>query len=138
MPTTHTFTRLAAVAVLALGLIGCGQSARTTTAPAPTEPGATPPPPGGSPPVDEVSKERAKLTTDDRALVDAQEWCVISNEERLGAMGAPVKLTIKGQPVFVCCKGCARRAEADPDKTLATLAELKEKAKAEHAKTGKP
>ena len=42
-----------------------------------------------------------------------------------------MKLDIKGQPVFVCCKGCKRKAEADPDKTLAKAGELKAKAKAE-------
>ena len=80
---------------------------------------------------DEVAGERAKLSPDDRALVEAQEWCVVSTEERLGAMGPPLKLDIKGQPVFVCCKGCKRKAEADPDKTLAKVEGLKANAKAE-------
>lgn len=80
---------------------------------------------------DEVAAERAKLSPEDRASVDAQEWCAISTDERLGAMGPPLKLDIKGQPVFVCCKGCKRKAEADPDKTLKTVAELKAKKAAE-------
>ncbi len=85
----------------------------------------------GSPPTqeaDDVAAERAKLSPADRALVAAQEWCVISTDGRLGSMGPPIKLDIKGRPVFVCCKGCKKEAEADPDKTLATLAELKAKA----------
>ena len=82
-------------------------------------------------PTDEVALERVKLSPEDRKLVEAQEWCVISSEEKLGSMGAPIKLDIKGQPVFVCCKGCKRKAEADPDATLAKVAELKAKAKAE-------
>ncbi|CAN5468094.1 hypothetical protein BH11PLA2_BH11PLA2_20950 [soil metagenome] len=80
---------------------------------------------------DDVTTERAKLSPDDRALVEAQEWCVINTDERLGSMGTPLKLDIKGQPVFVCCKGCRKKAEADPDKTLAKVEELKVKAKAE-------
>ena len=76
---------------------------------------------------DDAVAERGKLSPEDRALVDAQEWCVVSTEERLGSMGPPLKLDIKGQAVFVCCKGCKRKAEADPDKTLAKLAELKRK-----------
>ena len=76
-------------------------------------------------PTDEVALERAKLSPEDRKLVEAQEWCVISSDEKLGSMGAPIKLDIKGQPVFVCCKGCQRKAEADPDATLAKVAELK-------------
>jgi hypothetical protein len=76
---------------------------------------------------DVVAVERAKLSPADRALVDAQEWCVVSTDERLGSMGPPLKLEIKGQPVFVCCKGCKKKAEADPDKTLMKVAELKAK-----------
>lgn len=79
----------------------------------------------------EVVAERAKLSAEDRALVETQEWCVISSDERLGSMGTPIKLTIKGQPVFICCGGCKKKAESDPDKTLAKLEELKAKAKAE-------
>lgn len=74
---------------------------------------------------DDVTAERVELSPEDRALVDAQEWCVVSTDERLGSMGPPLKLDINGQVVFVCCKGCKRKAEADPDKTLAKLAELK-------------
>lgn len=75
----------------------------------------------------EVAAERAKLDPADRAQVEAQEWCAVSTEGRLGSMGPPYKLDIKGQPVFLCCKGCRRKAEADPDKTLAAVAELKAK-----------
>jgi len=80
---------------------------------------------------DEVEATRAKLTPADRKLVEEQEFCVISDDERLGSMGAPIKLDIKGQAVFICCKGCRKKAEADPDKTLAKLDELKAKAKSE-------
>jgi hypothetical protein len=76
---------------------------------------------------DEVTTERAKLSPEDRALVEAQEWCVVSTDERLGSMGPPIKLLIKEQPVFICCKGCKRKAEADPDHTLAKVKELKAK-----------
>jgi hypothetical protein len=82
----------------------------------------------------EVKAERDKLSPEDRALVDAQEWCAVSTDERLGSMGPPLKVMVKDQPVFICCKGCQRKALADPDKTLATVAELKAKAKAEREK----
>jgi hypothetical protein len=42
-------------------------------------------------------------------------------------MGVPVKLTIKGEPVFVCCKSCQKNALKDPDKALAKAKELREK-----------
>lgn len=122
--TIRALARLCILAALTFGAIGCGdRPAPNTTAP------------GEPAPTDEVGKERAKLSPEDRAVVDAQEWCVISNEERLGSMGPPIKVVLKGQPVFVCCKGCVKRAEANPDKTLATAAELKAKAQAERAKS---
>jgi Cu(I)/Ag(I) efflux system membrane fusion protein len=64
-----------------------------------------------------------KLDADDRKLADAQRLCPVSGEP-LGAMGKPVKLTVKGQTVFVCCKGCQDDARADPDKTLAKVREF--------------
>lgn len=109
---------LAGVAVAAGG--GCGGGKSVSSPPA----GATTLSVGAA---DEAAAERAKLPPDDRALVDAQEWCVVSTDERLGAMGPPLKLDIKGQPVFVCCKGCKRKAEADPEKTLKAVADLKAK-----------
>ena len=118
------------VAALAI-LTGCNKDTPTFKADStvgPTKPTGTP--------TDDVAIERAKLDPADRALVEAQEWCVISTDERLGSMGAPLKLDIKGQPVFVCCKGCNRKAEADPDKTLAKVEELKAKAKVQ--KEAKP
>jgi hypothetical protein len=83
----------------------------------------------------EILANRGKLSPEDQKLVDAQEWCVINNEERLGGMmGAPIKLMIKGEPVFICCKSCKKEAEANEDKTLAKVKELKEKKKAEVTK----
>jgi hypothetical protein len=80
----------------------------------------------------EVLAARATLSAEDRKLVDAQEWCVVSND-RLGSgsMGVPIKLMIKDQPVFICCGGCKPEANADPDKTLAKLEKLKDKKRAE-------
>ena len=135
--------------LLALVAIGC-EAAKTTTpaiptkaVPAPMKPATTPatnPEPTDSEPTaaeeaaaiaKEIAKERALLSAEDRKLVDAQEWCAISTEQRLGEMGAPIKLNIKGKPVFICCKGCTKKAEAMPDETLAQVEKLKEKAKAE-------
>ena len=79
---------------------------------------------------DEVAAERNKLSPEDRKLVDAQEWCVIESG-RLGEMGTPIKLMVKGEPVFICCKGCQKQAEANPEKTLAKVKELKAKKAAE-------
>jgi hypothetical protein len=33
-------------------------------------------------------------------------------------MGVPVKITLRGQPVLLCCKGCIGKAKRTPDETL--------------------
>ena len=111
--------------------IGCEEKSATHSKKATTTETPKSAPEAASKPGDEVQTERAKLSAEDLALVKAQEWCVISDDERLGSMGAPIKLDIKGQTVFVCCKGCKATALANPDKTLAKLAELKAKAAAQ-------
>jgi membrane fusion protein, copper/silver efflux system len=73
-----------------------------------------------------VKASLAKLSTADRRLVQAQKFCPI-RKTRLGAMGPPVKVILNEQPVFLCCKGCVDDAKADPDKTLATVEQLKAK-----------
>jgi hypothetical protein len=75
-----------------------------------------------------IKANLAKLSDDDRKLAEAQKWCAVETDDRLGSMGVPVKVLIKDQPVFLCCKGCVDKAKADPDKTLATVKELKAKA----------
>jgi hypothetical protein len=75
----------------------------------------------------EVRANLAKLSPEDRKLAEAQKFCVVEEENRLGSMGMPVKVLVKDQPVFLCCKGCTKKALADPDKTLAMVKRLKEK-----------
>jgi Cu(I)/Ag(I) efflux system membrane fusion protein len=60
----------------------------------------------------------AQLSPEDRVRAEAQRFCPILEDNRLGLMGPPVKVTVKGRPVFLCCKGCREKALADPDKTL--------------------
>jgi Cu(I)/Ag(I) efflux system membrane fusion protein len=82
---------------------------------------------------DEEAKVKAvlaKLSPADRRLAEAQGFCAVLEDSRLGSMGPPVKVLVKGQPVFLCCKGCAGEARDHPDQTLARVAELKAKAKA--------
>jgi hypothetical protein len=78
----------------------------------------------------DIRAERAKLGPEDQRLVAAQEFCAISTDARLGSMGPPVKVSVKGRPVFLCCKGCQKKALANPDKTLATVEKLKAKVEA--------
>ena len=76
----------------------------------------------------------AKLPEKDRKLAEAQKWCAVETDDRLGATGVPVKIMIKDQPVFLCCKGCIDHARKNPDQTLTRVKELQAKAKAEDKK----
>ena len=76
----------------------------------------------------------AKLPDKDRQLAEAQKYCAVETDDRLGAMGIPVKMMIRDQPVFLCCKSCVDQAKRDPDKTLARVKELQAKAKTEDKK----
>lgn len=67
----------------------------------------------------------AKLAPGDRALAEQQKFCPILADSRLGSMGVPVKLMLKGQPVFVCCPSCEKPASDDPEVTLQKLAARK-------------
>lgn len=81
---------------------------------------------------DIVTEENlGKLSTADRKLAEAQKFCVVQSEYRLGVMGKPVKIMVKGEPVFLCCDACVRKAMKDPDATLAKVRELKAKVAAE-------
>lgn len=76
-----------------------------------------------------VSASLAKLSAADRRLAEAQGFCVVQEANRLGSMGIPAKIMIKGQPVFLCCSGCEEEARAHPDQTLARVAKLKARKK---------
>ena len=67
----------------------------------------------------------AQLPEEDRELAEAQGFCPIMVKNRLGEMGPPIKVMVNDQPVFVCCKGCARKALSDPETTLATVENLR-------------
>lgn len=62
----------------------------------------------------------------DAAVIKAQEGsykaktCPVSGEE-LGSMGEPVKLVVANQLIELCCKGCTKKAKADPAKYLAKI-----------------
>ena len=72
----------------------------------------------------EVQTSLAGLAPVDRQAAEAQKVCPVTGEE-LGGMGVPVKVTVKDQPVFLCCKSCEKKALADPDKTLARVKKLR-------------
>jgi hypothetical protein len=69
-----------------------------------------------------------KLSPEDRALARAQGYCPVLGT-RLGKMGVPVKVLLKGRPVFLCCKGCVENARADEQGTLSKAAAQKARTK---------
>ncbi|HEY7307819.1 MAG TPA: hypothetical protein VH643_00525 [Gemmataceae bacterium] len=72
-----------------------------------------------------IKSNLAKLDPADRESAEDQKFCAVQTENRLGIMGKPIKVTIKDEPVFLCCKGCEKTAKQDPDKTLARAEELR-------------
>jgi multidrug efflux pump subunit AcrA (membrane-fusion protein) len=78
---------------------------------------------GGEDVSEKVKANLAKLPPEDQKLAAQQKSCPITGL-LLGSMGVPVKITLKGQPVFLCCPGCLDEAKKDPEKTLKKIAEL--------------
>ena len=67
----------------------------------------------------------AALSPGDRATAEAQRFCPVLTSNRLGSMGPPVKVSIDGQSVFLCCEGCKDQALAKLEETLAHVAKSK-------------
>ena len=88
--------------------------------------------PGASAPLPPISaadqvKIRAmmeKLSPEDRRLAETQVFCAIDQDSPLGSMGPIHKVMVKGQPVFLCCKGCEAEAKTHPDETLLQFQQL--------------
>ena len=64
-----------------------------------------------------------KLPEAERKLALAQGTCPVTGAA-LGSMGVPIKITLRGQPVFLCCQGCVGKAKRNPDETLRKVAEF--------------
>jgi uncharacterized protein (TIGR03000 family) len=75
----------------------------------------------------EIKANLDKLSPEDRKLAEAQGRCAVQENNPLGSMGRPVKVTLNGQPVFLCCPACRDKAERAPEATLARARELSEK-----------
>jgi uncharacterized protein (TIGR03000 family) len=75
----------------------------------------------------DIKANLGKLSPEDRKLAEAQGFCAVQENNPLGSMGVPVKVTLKGQTVFLCCPACREKAERDPDATLARANALRAK-----------
>jgi YHS domain-containing protein len=72
----------------------------------------------GNQPAPELTVTTA--TPADAALIAQQKVCPVMDEP-LGGMGTPIKVMIGDKPVFLCCKGCIKKVEAEPAKYLAMV-----------------
>lgn len=60
------------------------------------------------------------VTEADRPLIIKQAKCPVMDEP-LGNMGGPIKVMIGDKPIFLCCKGCIKKVQAEPAKYLAMV-----------------
>lgn len=75
---------------------------------------------GGQTDMEKMKAQLAKLSPEDAASAERQHICPVSGE-MLGTMGAPEKVDVDGQPVWICCDGCKDRLLESPEEYLATL-----------------
>ena len=72
-----------------------------------------------------IKAAMAKLSESDRTAAAAQRYCPMMDTVRLGAMGTPVKVSIDGKAVFLCCSGCKDEAVEHGKETVAKAEKLK-------------
>lgn len=70
--------------------------------------------------MEKLKVELAKLSPEDAASAEKQHICPVSGE-MLGTMGAPEKVDVNGQQVWICCAGCKDSLLESPEKYLAKL-----------------
>jgi len=68
-----------------------------------------------------ITANLEKLSPEDQRLAMQQKLCAVQSDKLLGSMGVPVKVMVKDQPVFLCCAGCVKKAQSNPDQTLANV-----------------
>jgi hypothetical protein len=120
----RAFPAALALALATLTMLpGCGDDAATTgatessTATFDSADAATDAPADGAADADDAA---AALSEADRQAIAAQKICPVSDEE-LGSMGDPIKVTVNGKDIYVCCDACVDEAKNNFAKYLAKL-----------------
>lgn len=62
----------------------------------------------------------ANLSPEDATSARQQHVCPVSGD-MLGVMGAPIKVDMNGQQVWICCENCREPLLQNPDEYLAKL-----------------
>lgn len=114
-----TYFKLGAVslvAALAAGafLVGCGGD--DASRPGQSNPAAA------AVQIPEDMKGVAELPEAEQKVALEQEICPVS-DKKLGSMGKPIKVTVNGKQVYLCCAGCEDMIKENPDKYLGKLKE---------------
>ena len=123
-----TFFAFIGITVLTVAVIGCntsnsdlppsstaGQQNAPTSGDA-ADPGNV----GGQTDMEKMKMELAKLSAEDASSAEKQHFCPVSGE-MLGTMGAPQKVDVNGQQLWICCDGCRESVLNNPDDYLAKL-----------------
>jgi hypothetical protein len=63
---------------------------------------------------------REPADDDDQALAARQKVCPVTGK-RLGSMGMPVRVSVGGKAVLICCEGCEAALKKAPEKYLSRL-----------------
>ncbi len=82
-----------------------------------------------------IAASLSKLSADDRKLAELQKDCPITDKP-LGWMGAPPKLDVNGQAVFVCCPACTPAVQKEPEKALAKIREQRSESRGQKSEVG--
>lgn len=108
----------------AVMVIGCGRAPETPAKKEPVKPAVAPAAGAAHKehPAEKADKLAglAELSEADQAIAKKQKVCPVSGE-LLGEHGKPIKITVKGQVVFLCCPACEEPIKKDPYKYLAKL-----------------
>lgn len=64
-------------------------------------------------------------TQADQAAIRAQGRCVVMTDQALGGHGAPIKIAIGAEALFVCCKGCVAKVQQNPGMYLSRAQEMR-------------
>ncbi len=70
--------------------------------------------------MEKMEAKLAKLSPADAASAEKQHVCPVSGE-MLGVMGAPIKVEVRGQQLWICCEGCRKELLENSDVYLAKL-----------------
>jgi len=132
MYRTNSFFAAVIVAILGIAMYGCSSSQPAATPAASTDQGSDTRTEEmdhsghdhdgevEASDMDKMKAELAKLPEADRIAAGKQHMCPVSGE-MLGTMGAPQKVNVKGQNVWICCDGCKDKLVESPDEYLAKL-----------------